>query len=88
MRPYMVHRYAYPSWITQRRWGIQLVGAVSCDPLEFTPAWAGLFKEAGVPIKRKICRFFVSPDAALQPGTELHMEHFRVGDYIDYTART
>lgn len=57
-----------PSWLAQRRWGVQLVGAVSADPIEFTAAWCGLFKEAGVPPKRKISRFLVSPDAALKPG--------------------
>ncbi|CAL8072673.1 unnamed protein product [Calicophoron daubneyi] len=77
-----------PSWIAQHRWGVQLVGAVSADPIEFTPAWCGLFTQAGVPPKRKISRFLVSPDAALKPGTPLGIHHFRVGDHVDVTART
>nr|CAH8863238.1 unnamed protein product [Trichobilharzia regenti] len=77
-----------PSWIKQKRWGIQLVGAFSADPIEFTPEWCNLFKEAGIPPKRKISRFLVSPDAALKPGTPLGVNHFRVGDYLDITART
>ncbi|VDN21365.1 unnamed protein product [Dibothriocephalus latus] len=57
-----------PSWITQKRWGLQIVGAMSADPIEFTPEWCGLFTSAGVAPKRKISRFLVSPDAALDPG--------------------
>lgn len=57
-----------PSWLGQRRWGIQVVGAVTADPINFTSAWCGLFKEAGIPPKRKLSRFFVSEDAALKPG--------------------
>ncbi|KAM7534310.1 hypothetical protein Aperf_G00000111439 [Anoplocephala perfoliata] len=77
-----------PSWINQRRWGLQLVGAMSADPAEFTAEWCGLFTSVGIPPKRKISRFLVSPDAALEPGTPLTINHFRVGDYIDVTART
>uniref|UniRef100_A0A183SZK1 Large ribosomal subunit protein uL3m n=1 Tax=Schistocephalus solidus TaxID=70667 RepID=A0A183SZK1_SCHSO len=77
-----------PSWITQKRWGLQIVGAMSADPIEFTPEWCGLFTSAGVAPKRKISRFLVSPDAALDPGTPIYMQHFRIGDYVDVTART
>ncbi|VDO03915.1 unnamed protein product [Rodentolepis nana] len=77
-----------PSWVNQRRWGLQLVGAMSADPAEFTPEWCGLFTSLGIPPKRRISRFMVSPDAALDPGTPLTINHFRVGDYIDVTART
>ncbi|THD26520.1 39S ribosomal protein L3 mitochondrial [Fasciola hepatica] len=87
-RGYWLNNKRIPSWITQRRWGLQLVGAVSADPIEFTEAWCNLFKAAGVPPKRKISRFLVSPDAALKPGTPLGIHHFRVGDYVDITART
>lgn len=87
-RPDWIHNKRIPSWIAQRRWGIQLVGAVSADPAEFSSAWCGLFKKAGVPPKRKLSRFLVSEDAALQPGTPLGVHHFRVGDYLDVTART
>lgn len=57
-----------PSWVNQRRWGLQLVGAMSADPAEFTAEWCGLFTSVGIPPKRKISRFLVSPDAALEPG--------------------
>jgi hypothetical protein len=36
--------------------------------LQFTAAYCGLFKEAGVPPKRKLTSFIVTPDAAIQPG--------------------
>ncbi|CAH8579198.1 unnamed protein product [Dicrocoelium dendriticum] len=75
-RGYWFNDKQVPSWITQRRWGLQLVGAVSADPLEFTPAWCGLFNEAGVPPKRKISRFLVSPDAALKPGNLIQAVSF------------
>jgi len=89
MRHYHSHHWhATPSWVTQRRWGLQLVGAVTADPRDFSAAWCGLFNEAGVPPKRKISRFLVSPDAALSPGTPLDVRHFRVGDRVDVTGRT
>ncbi|CAH8616948.1 unnamed protein product [Heterobilharzia americana] len=87
-RHYWLNNKHPPSWITQKRWGIQLVGAFSADPIEFTPEWCDIFKKAGVPPKRKLSRFLVSPDAALKPGTPLSVHHFRVGDYLDVTART
>ncbi|VUZ52486.1 unnamed protein product [Hymenolepis diminuta] len=87
-RGYWLTNRHVPSWVNQRRWGLQLVGAMSADPAEFTPEWCGLFTSLGIPPKRKISRFLVSPDAALEPGTPLTINHFRVGDYIDVTART
>jgi large subunit ribosomal protein L3 len=45
-----------------------------------------LFKNSGVPPKRKITKFMITPNAALKPGTPLHAAHFRVGDYVDVGA--
>uniref|UniRef100_A0A5K3F4T9 Large ribosomal subunit protein uL3m n=1 Tax=Mesocestoides corti TaxID=53468 RepID=A0A5K3F4T9_MESCO len=87
-RGYWLTNRHVPSWVNQKRWGLQIVGAMSADPIEFTPEWCGLFTSAGVAPKRKITRFLVSPDAALEPGTPITINHFRVGDYIDVTART
>lgn len=67
-RGYWLTNRHVPSWVNQRRWGLQLVGAMSADPAEFTPEWCGLFTSLGIPPKRKISRFLVSPDAALEPG--------------------
>uniref|UniRef100_A0A0R3WCH0 Histone H2A n=1 Tax=Taenia asiatica TaxID=60517 RepID=A0A0R3WCH0_TAEAS len=87
-RGYWLTNRHVPSWVNQQRWGLQIVGAMSADPVEFTAEWCGLFTSAGVPPKRKITRFLVSPDAALEPGTPITINHFRVGDYVDVTART
>jgi hypothetical protein len=38
---------------------------------QYTKEYHNLFMEAGVPPKRKLTRFFVTPDAAVQPGKSL-----------------
>ena len=44
-----------------------------------------LFKEAGVPPKRKLTRFLITPDAAVQPGEGSHRDgmltHTIIGDF-------
>lgn len=70
------------------KFGLQIVGALSCDPRQFSKAYNGLFVKAGVPPKRWLTRFLVTPDAAVEPGTSLSVNHFRVGDYIDCQSRT
>lgn len=47
-----------------------------------------IFKNSGLPPKRKVSKFMVTPNAALQPGTPLYAAHYRVGDYIDIGAHT
>jgi len=86
-RRYMRFKTDYPTWVTQRRWGLQFVGAIAADPGEFTATYSGLFTKYGVIPRRKLARFLVSEDAALEPGTELSIQHFRLGDRIDVTAR-
>lgn len=88
MRRHSINSSFLPRWLTQQRWGLQLVGAVPADPVHFTAQWCGLFKAAGLPPMRKISRFLVSPDAALDPGCPLGMHHFRIGDRVDVVART
>lgn len=51
------------------RFGAVVVGALSCEPWAYTKAYNNLFAEAGVPPKRRLTRFLVTPDAAIQPGT-------------------
>ncbi|XP_058791599.1 large ribosomal subunit protein uL3m [Phymastichus coffea] len=68
--------------------GCILVGAESKDPQLFTKEYCGLFAEAGVMPKRLIARFFVSPEAALQPGIPLFATHFKVGQYVDVRGKT
>ncbi|XP_045192830.2 39S ribosomal protein L3, mitochondrial-like [Mercenaria mercenaria] len=68
--------------------GAVVVGALSDSPWNYSKAYHNLFTEAGVPPKRKLTRFFVTPDAAIQPGTPLSAMHFKVGDYVDCSAKT
>jgi len=81
---------AYPSHKPHHyhKFGLQVVGALSCDPRQFSKAYNGLFVKAGVPPKRWLTRFLVTPDAAVEPGTPLNVNHFRVGDYVDCQSRT
>ncbi|XP_077296183.1 mitochondrial ribosomal protein L3 [Arctopsyche grandis] len=70
------------------RFGCLLVGAETVDPSLVTKEYYGLFKNTGVLPKRRICRFTVSPQAALPPGTPLVASHFRVGDVVDCRGLT
>lgn len=42
-------------------------------PFQFTAAYCGLFKEAGVMPKKKLTRFRITPDAVIEPGIILHL---------------
>ncbi|KAL3858596.1 hypothetical protein ACJMK2_008868 [Sinanodonta woodiana] len=70
------------------KYGSVVVGALSCEPHLFSKSYNNLFAKAGVPPKRKLTRFLVTPDAAIQPGTPLNVMHFRIGDYVDCSAKT
>jgi large subunit ribosomal protein L3 len=65
-----------------------VVGTLSADPSSFSEHYVKMFNEAGIPPKRKVTRFVITEDAKLPPGTQLHIDHFRVGDYVDCQART
>lgn len=77
-----------PRIADMRKWGCMLVGAVSTDPSILTKEYANLFAESGVMPKAVLRRFFVSPEAALAPGTPLTVSHFRVGDAVDVRGNT
>lgn len=68
--------------------GCLIVGADSMDPQRFTKEYCGLFTDSGVMPKRVLMRFMVSPEAALQPGTPLHVAHFKPGEYVDIGGKT
>lgn len=55
---------------------------------KYTPSYLKLFENSGVPPKRKLTKFMITPNAAVQPGTPLFASHFRVGDYVDVGAKT
>lgn len=65
-----------------------LLGAESADPTLFTKEYCGIFKDSGVIPKKYLSRFFVSPDAALPPGTPISISHFQVGNCVDVRGKT
>lgn len=69
-------------------YGMAIVGAMSSDPRLYTPQYLDLFKNCGVPPKRKLTKFMITENAACQPGTPLYANHYRVGDYVDVGAKT
>eukprot|EP00850_Spirogloea_muscicola_P005931 SM000027S09712 [mRNA] locus=s27:894476:895467:- [translate_table: standard] len=46
----------------------------------------GHFRAAGVPLKRRLAEFRVTPDAVLPPGTPLSVRHFTPGQFLDITG--
>lgn len=72
----------------QKPLGCLLVGAESADPQYFTKQYCGLFYREGMMPKKYLGRFMVSPEAAIQPGTQLLASHFRPGDFIDIRGKT
>jgi large subunit ribosomal protein L3 len=51
-------------------------------------ALQGHFTAAGVPLKRKVAEFRVTPDALLPVGFELRASHFVAGQYVDVSGTT
>uniref|UniRef100_A0A1B6D6R8 Large ribosomal subunit protein uL3m n=2 Tax=Clastoptera arizonana TaxID=38151 RepID=A0A1B6D6R8_9HEMI len=70
------------------RYGCLLVGAESVDPQCYTKEYSGLFAKAGLMPKRVLGRFFISPEAAIQPGTPLLAAHYSPGDVVDVVGST
>ncbi|EEC17261.1 39S ribosomal protein L3, mitochondrial [Ixodes scapularis] len=68
--------------------GCLVVGAGSADPMLFKAPYLRLFQESGVMPKRKLTRFLITDDAAIQPGTPLSAGHFRAGDYVNVYGKT
>ncbi|XP_046386189.1 39S ribosomal protein L3, mitochondrial [Ischnura elegans] len=81
------HRKRRPVKDTMK-YGCLLVGAESTDPRNFTKEYCGLFSESGLMPKKVITRFYVSPQAAIQPGTPLHASHFQPGQFVDVSGKT
>lgn len=61
-------------------------GSCSHFRLTDTTGWHGVC--AGVPLKRKLAEFRVTPDALMPVGTELRASHFVAGQYVDVTGIT
>jgi len=67
--------------------GIQ-VGAANTEWKRLDKSERGHFFRAGVPPKKVLMEFKVSPDAVLPIGLELRAEHFVPGQYLDITGKT
>lgn len=76
------------NWREKRRLGCLVVGSETIDPCTVTKDYSNLFDKVGMLPKKFLCRFMVSPEAALPTGTPLYATHFRVGDYLDVRAKT
>jgi len=74
--------------MTYKGFACMLIGSESIDPNKVTGNYAGLFKGSGVMPKKNLNRFIISPEAAILPGTELNVTHFRVGDFVDVRGKT
>ena len=68
-------------------YGHLLVGALSGNPERYTRAYCGLFTETGLMPKKRLAKFRVTPNAAVQPGTPLRASHFQPGQFIDLHGR-
>ena len=62
-----IHTTSYSSE-KRGKFGVQTVGAMSCDPQRFSDEYSGLFSKAGILPKRKLTRYFVTPNAAIKVG--------------------
>jgi large subunit ribosomal protein L3 len=64
------------------------VGVGSKKAKQVTKPLAGHFLAAGLPIKRHLAEFRVTPDALLPVGTPLAAAHFKAGQYVDVSGTT
>ena len=65
-----------------------LVGCKSASPFYRNEKYHEFCQEAGIPIKAKCFRFFMTEDAAIKPGTPITAMHFRPGQYVDCIAKS
>ncbi|XP_013182888.1 large ribosomal subunit protein uL3m [Amyelois transitella] len=75
-------------WREKQNMGCILVGSETVDPSTLRKEYCGIFDSVGMLPKKHLCRFIVSPEAAITTGTPLFATHFRVGDHIDVRAKT
>ncbi|EDV46966.1 uncharacterized protein LOC6550649 [Drosophila erecta] len=68
--------------------GCILVGSETTNPALLTKEYAGIFRNSGVLPKKNLARFIVSPEAQLEAGTPLSVNHFRIGDFVDVRGKT
>ncbi|XP_043067287.1 large ribosomal subunit protein uL3m isoform X2 [Drosophila bipectinata] len=78
----------FPNVHNFNKFGCLLVGAGNVNPVWLTKEYSGIFQESKVMPKKILARFLVSPEAALQPGTVLNVNHYRVGEFVDVRGKT
>lgn len=64
------------------------IGTGKAKVKNVSKAMRGHYAKSRVEPKRKLAEFRVSPDAMLEPGTELSAEHFVAGQRVDVTGVT
>ncbi|VDN07675.1 unnamed protein product [Thelazia callipaeda] len=69
------------------RWRI-MIGAEDGDPSKYSAQYRAAFERHGISVKKHIAAFLVTEDAVVRPGTELHICHFKVGQFITATGHT
>ncbi|KAI7844183.1 hypothetical protein COHA_002318 [Chlorella ohadii] len=62
------------------------LGAGAKRPKQLRGSLRGHFEAAGVPLKRKVAEFRVTPDALLPVGHELRASHFVAGQFVDVSG--
>lgn len=72
---------------TEGYFALQL-GCGAKRPKQVPATLRGHFDAAGIPIKRKVAEFRVSPDAVLPVGYTFLASHFVAGQYVDITGTT
>eukprot|EP00898_Chlorokybus_atmophyticus_P005448 jgi/Chlat1/5904/Chrsp4S06249 len=68
-------------------WGLQL-GCGDNKEKRMGKGEVGHLYAAGVPLKRRLAEFRVTPDCVIPPGTHLTARHFVPGQYLDITGIT
>ena len=64
------------------------LGCGARRPKQVPSSLKGHFKAAGLPLKRKLAEFRVTPDAMLPVGTEIRSSHFVAGQFVDIAGTT
>lgn len=64
------------------------VGAKNIEPYYLGSTSLGIFKKFGIQPKEHLGSFLTTEDALVQPGTNLDVRHFNVGQYVSVSAKT
>jgi len=78
----------FPKHEYNGQWGAVIVGCGNGVPYLKNENYTQYCLDAGLTPKSKMARFPVTENARLQPGTQLHVQHFHVGQYVDVMIRS